>query len=170
MTQGRENVVFYESGDRKKYLGYCALFNTFTPLILKEGDGIGLWPLGGDNTALVMTFEGSLYAFNPYGEPESINDETSSEKLPYLFKLSQNYPNPFNPTTVISWQLAVGSHVDLSIYNILGQKVVTLVSGKQKAGSHSVEWNAMGFASGIYFYRLKSDAGFFQSKKLLLLK
>jgi hypothetical protein len=86
------------------------------------------------------------------------------------FLLSQNYPNPFNPVTVINWQLAVTSHIDLSIYNLLGQKVCTLVSGKQEAGNHKIEWDASGFTSGVYLYRLITDNGFVQTRKLILLK
>ena len=85
-------------------------------------------------------------------------------------ELHQNYPNPFNPSTVISWQLATGSSVNLSIYNLLGQKVCTLVSEKQKAGNHNVKWNAGDFPSGIYFYKLETDIGFSQTKKLMLIK
>ncbi len=89
---------------------------------------------------------------------------------PYDFTLNQNYPNPFNPSTVISWQLEVGGYVDLTIYNIIGEKVTTLVSEEQQAGHHQIEWNASGFASGVYYYRLKCDAGFIQTKKLVILK
>jgi hypothetical protein len=60
--------------------------------------------------------------------------------------------------------------VDLNIYNLLGQKVVTLVSERQQAGTYKVEWDASGFACGVYYYQLKCDAGFIQTKKLLLLK
>ncbi len=87
------------------------------------------------------------------------NQEPSSsleweEQIVQAFELLQNYPNPFNPRTIISWKLAVGSKVDLSIYNVLGQKVATLISEKQPAGSYKVEWDASGLTSGIYFYRL----------------
>ena len=85
------------------------------------------------------------------------------------FTLYQNYPNPFNPTTVISWQLAVGNKVDLSIYNILGQKVATLVSGKKAAGFHQVEFNAQNLSSGIYLYRINADT-WSDVKKMILLK
>ncbi|MEJ2053380.1 MAG: cellulase family glycosylhydrolase [Calditrichaceae bacterium] len=85
------------------------------------------------------------------------------------FSLFQNYPNPFNPVTVISWQLAVSSHVDLSIYNLLGQKVCTLVSEKQEAGNHRVDWNAGGVASGVYIYQLRAGS-YTEMRKMLLLK
>ena len=165
---GRDKVVLYESGDKKQYLGYSALFNTFTPLVLREEDGISLYPLGGDNTALVMTTEGSLYAFNPYGEPGNIDDEASAGKLPSEFNLYQNYPNPFNPKTVIRYALPVTCHLDLSIYNILGQKVATLVDKKQSAGSYQVEWNASDFASGVYLYRLQTVNNVKTLKMILL--
>jgi hypothetical protein len=85
------------------------------------------------------------------------------------YNLRQNYPNPFNPKTVISWQLPVSSHVELSIYNVLGQKVATLVDKKQSAGTHQIEWNASGLASGIYLYHLKVNDHEI-SKKMVLMK
>ncbi len=94
----------------------------------------------------------------------------NDKNIPVKFTLMQNYPNPFNPKTVISYQLALNSEVDLSIYNLLGQKVSTLVSEKQPAGSYTVELNASGFASGIYIYRLETEQGFVQSRKMILLK
>jgi hypothetical protein len=60
--------------------------------------------------------------------------------------------------------------LDLSIYNLLGQKIATLVNQKQPAGSYQVQWDANGFAGGVYFYQLRTDNGFAQTKKLLLLK
>ncbi len=89
---------------------------------------------------------------------------------PVEFSLSQNYPNPFNPITVISYQLPVISEVELNIYNILGQKVATLVSIKQQAGKYKVEFDASGLVSGIYYYRLKTNQGFMKTRKLILLK
>ena len=105
-----------------------------------------------------------------YGRVTSL--EKSLKLLPQKFALYQNYPNPFNPKTSISWQLPVSSRVDLSIYNILGQKVCTLVSEKQKAGIYKVEWDATGFSSGIYIYQLrtKGQQNTVFTKKLVLLK
>jgi hypothetical protein len=95
--------------------------------------------------------------------------EKYEDRIPKEFALHQNHPNPFNPKTVISWQLAVGSEVELSIYNVLGQKITTLVSGKQNAGLHTVEWDAGGMASGVYYYRLVAGE-YVDTKKLVLLK
>lgn len=99
----------------------------------------------------------------------SINYEIENSS-PERFVLGQNYPNPFNPTTMIGYQLAAFSEVKLSIYNILGQKVATLVSEKQPKGTYSIQWDASGFASGIYLYRLETNQGVLKTKKLILLK
>jgi hypothetical protein len=85
------------------------------------------------------------------------------------FELHQNYPNPFNPRTIINYELPITNYVDFSIYNSLGQKVVTLASEKQNAGSHQLEWDATGFASGLYYYQLRAD-DFVDVKKMILLR
>jgi len=93
---------------------------------------------------------------------------------PEEFELYQNYPNPFNPNTTIKY--AVGAiresplqNIDLSIYNILGQKITTLVKKKQQPGTYSVEWDASHYSSGIYYYCLKTDKDY-QTKKMVLIK
>lgn len=88
---------------------------------------------------------------------------------PYKFALEQNFPNPFNPSTTISFTLPLMSRVVLSIYNELGQKVAELFNGEKAAGSHSIEWNAGNFNSGIYFYELKTEK-YSLTKKLILMK
>ncbi len=100
----------------------------------------------------------------------SIKADGAADAVPARFVLRQNYPNPFNPKTAISYQLPAFSEVELSIFNILGQKVKTLVSKKQPAGNYKVEWDAAGFSSGIYFYVISTDNGFMQTRKLVLLK
>lgn len=86
-----------------------------------------------------------------------------------VYTLSQNYPNPFNPTTTISYSVPKAGPVTLKVYNILGQQVATLFSGRQTAGSHIVTFDGSRLASGVYFYVLK--AGNTQiTKKLMLLK
>jgi len=104
------------------------------------------------------------------GVVSDIADNSSLHSLPLDFQLEQNYPNPFNPSTTINYKLNKMNVIDLSIYNTLGQKVATLVSGRQAAGSYSVEWNAAGFSSGIYYYRLKTTSGPVQTKKLIIMK
>lgn len=85
------------------------------------------------------------------------------------FSLEQNYPNPFNPGTRIDFTLPVESNVLISIYNLIGQKVMDLVNSKFEAGKHSIEFNAKNLSSGIYFYKI--EAGNFSTiKKMQLLK
>jgi len=88
---------------------------------------------------------------------------------PKKFNLSQNYPNPFNPETRIKFSIPKLSNVSLTIYNALGQKVTDLFNREFKAGFYDVKWDASGFASGIYFYRLRSD-NFVSVKKMFLLQ
>lgn len=89
--------------------------------------------------------------------------------IPDGFRLSQNYPNPFNPSTTIEFAIPQASNVALTIYNTLGQEIASLVDGEYPAGSYRTTWNAAGYASGIYFYRLQAGS-FTQTMKLILLK
>ena len=82
--------------------------------------------------------------------------------------LNANYPNPFNPTTTIRYQLAKGSHVRLTVWNILGRRVVTLVNSNQQKGVHQVTFNASQLASGVYFYRLQAGDRVLVKKMLLM--
>jgi outer membrane protein assembly factor BamB len=89
--------------------------------------------------------------------------------IPEDFTLSQNYPNPFNPTTKIQYGLPEASKVRLDVFNLLGQRVATLVDEKVKAGMHTVTFDASQLASGIYIYRLATSKAVF-TKKLTLIK
>ena len=99
--------------------------------------------------------------------PNAVEDRIM--QAPKEFGLYQNYPNPFNPVTMISYQLSMNSFVEISVYNLLGQRVATLVNRKQPAGHYQVQWDARGYASGIYFYKLNTD-GFQEVKKMVLLQ
>jgi hypothetical protein len=99
--------------------------------------------------------------------------EEDNGHLPKESELLQNYPNPFNPTTVISYQLSVTSNVKLMVYNVLGQKIKTLVNSFQNSGEHSVVWYAMDdrsnpVSSGIYFYTLQTNGLNYQKKMVLI--
>ena len=94
--------------------------------------------------------------------------------IPKTYQLSQNYPNPFNPETMIRYDLPDPGYVNITVYNILGQKVKTLVEEYQEAGHKSVNWDGKDgegreVASGIYFYKIKAT-GFEKTKKMVLLK
>lgn len=83
--------------------------------------------------------------------------------------LRQNYPNPFNPLTTITYQLPKSSNVELSIYNLLGQKIKSLFFQKQQAGKYQIKWDASDLASGIYYYKIKAGE-FRQVKKMVLMR
>lgn len=85
------------------------------------------------------------------------------------FNLYQNYPNPFNPATTIRFQIPFRQRIELKVFDILGREVATLVNEEKLAGVYEVTFNAANLASGVYFYRLKTQ-DFIESKKLLLLK
>jgi hypothetical protein len=102
------------------------------------------------------------------GNPTAVDEDHFNTIKRY--RLSQNFPNPFNPITMITYQLPMSNNVNLSIYNPVGQKVATLVDKRQKAGYHQVEWDASGFASGVYYYRLTTNSGFVQTRKLVIIR
>jgi hypothetical protein len=89
--------------------------------------------------------------------------------LPDSYSLSQNYPNPFNPTTKIKYQLPVDGNVKIIIFDLLGKEVQTLVNGFEKAGSYELTFNGINLASGIYFYKMKSE-NFSEIKRMILVK
>jgi hypothetical protein len=99
--------------------------------------------------------------------------EQISSSVPSAFGLEQNYPNPFNPTTRIQYSLARPAQVTLTVYNIIGNVVTTLVNGFQEAGIYSVQFGsselAFGVPSGVYFYRLEAGS-FVATRKLVLVK
>ncbi len=96
-------------------------------------------------------------------------EEKSNGALPTRFALEQNYPNPFNPSTVISFQLPVRSHVSLKVFDVNGREVATLVEGNLAAGNHNMTFNAGNLPSGVYFYQLKMEF-FSQIRKAVLMK
>ena len=107
-----------------------------------------------------------------YSQPNGI--KRISSELPKIFMLYQNYPNPFNPTTKIKFSIPSNvksetSNVRLVVNDILGREVATLVNDKLQPGSYEVEWDASGYASGVYFYRL-SATEYTETKKMILMK
>ena len=109
---------------------------------------------------IFMPFQGSI--------PTDIEDPVNAA-IPDQYLLQQNYPNPFNPSTKISWQLAVGGPVKLTVYNLRGQTVAKLVDEIMPAGNHAVNFDARHLAGGVYFYQFNSN-NFTQTRKMLLVK
>ncbi len=85
------------------------------------------------------------------------------------YELRQNYPNPFNPVTTIEYAIAAPGRVQVEIFNLLGERVKTLVDQNQTTGIHKVEFDGASLSSGVYFYTIRSG-DFFKTKKMILLK
>ncbi|MCP5062494.1 MAG: T9SS type A sorting domain-containing protein [Ignavibacteriae bacterium] len=99
----------------------------------------------------------------------NVDDNISSNQVTNNFHLEQNYPNPFNPSTIISYTISSQKFVNLSVYNILGEKVATLINEIKSKGSYEIQFSGVNFSSGVYYYVL--DYGKSRiSKKMLLVK
>jgi len=110
-----------------------------------------------------------VWSKNRYDSILDIMDLNNQDVVqPQKFTLYQNYPNPFNSDTRIKYQISRQSAVSLNVFNLLGQKVKTLVNKKQKAGNHSIWLDGSGLAGGIYFYKIKTNAGYLSKKMVYL--
>ncbi len=98
-----------------------------------------------------------------------LNIQFNNAISPSSFELSQNFPNPFNPTTTINYSVSKAGIIVINVYDLLGEKVKTLVNENKPAGNYSVKFNGALLPSGVYIYRLQAD-GFVKSKKLILVK
>jgi hypothetical protein len=103
------------------------------------------------------------------GAPSGRTTSPQASVLPREFDLEQNFPNPFNPSTVIRYAIPVKSRVLLTVHNILGQVVATIVNESQDAGFHEIRFDAPNLSSGVYLYRLEAGK-FVETRKLTLIK
>jgi alpha-glucosidase (family GH31 glycosyl hydrolase) len=135
---------------------------------LREGgDGFFFDPSAGILYLQAGTVPDSAYVIVAEGLVLSAHIDESV--TPDYHTLFQNYPNPFNSSTTIRYQLSTLSPISITIFDLLGRQVATLVNGKQEPGAYTVQWDAAGVPSGVYFYRLTTPS-FSQTKKLLLLR
>jgi hypothetical protein len=95
--------------------------------------------------------------------------ETDKNNLPATFGLHQNFPNPFNPSTMITYDLPKESNVTIEVFNLIGQKVATLLQGVKPPGTHTVQFNAANMTSGVYMYKLTAG-GFSATKRMVLIR
>lgn len=114
-------------------------------------------------------------AFRFYEPVTGIQNPGGVGDIPKSFEMFQNYPNPFNPSTTIKYDIPQSAHVQVVIYNTLGQTVATLVNGIQAAGRYSVDWDAMRYSSGVYLSQIRAESldrskDFVESRKMLYLK
>ena len=170
-------IKYYPNGDTAWVIRYNSpANNTDAASALAVDDSCNVYVTGTSYNSLTYTDYTTIkYVKNPSG----VGDEVESSEKPSEFSLSQNYPNPFNPTTTIKFKVQgsrfkVPLHTTLRIYNLLGQKVRTLVDEPKWAGDYTVQWNGKNdqgeqLASGVYFYLLKVGENTL-AKKMVLLK
>jgi C1A family cysteine protease len=146
--------------------------STFIKIIVKTDD---LEPGNYQNKIQITSNDTSQIDFLVYCNIEVqtpgniLGLEGLHDKKPETLTLSQNYPNPFNSRTIINYELATTNYVNLSIYNLLGERVAILVNERQRAGHHQVEWDASQFSSGTYYYRIATPE-FVNVKKMFLVR
>ncbi len=133
-----------------------------------------LQPLRFFGSLLGTFYLGDVRLVGQKAESATAISEEMLDSQPGKFTLSQNYPNPFNPETTIRFNLPLSRNVDLSLYNLAGQRVATLVGGPREAGSYSLRWDGTNdaghdLASGMYIYRL-TTGNQVQTRKLMLLR
>jgi hypothetical protein len=138
---------------------------TYSTILINDGD-----PANDELAKTICDLINNGQTVGPGIIPESPERyKVSAGAAPMKYALNQNSPNPFNPTTQISYALPKAGHVKLEIYNLLGQRVATLVDEYQQTGQKTINWEAKDFASGIYFYKLSTD-DFTATKKMVLTK
>lgn len=147
---------------------------------LKNGNTLICWGSTNPNVTEVnpqgeIVFEMLLtrgtYTYRAFRDDWTVTDIQSATGIeaPSGFNLHQNFPNPFNPVTTIKFDIPEKSGVQMFIYNSIGQMVEEINLGSKNQGSYEYKWNASSYASGIYFYRIKTET-FSRSKQMILLK
>ncbi|KAA3612471.1 MAG: T9SS C-terminal target domain-containing protein [Calditrichaeota bacterium] len=152
-------------------LQYDSLNGAQNELLLNSDKFISAFGVDQNNELYICAFDGWIYKF----EPIATGLEKNIETLPKFFRLHQNKPNPFNPSTKISFELSKSGTVEISIFNINGQKVKSLYSGFKQQGLHNFIWNgeddlANSVSSGIYFYKLIYENKYVETRRMLLIK
>jgi len=159
-ASNRVMITDYQSAS--SYYSFSYNSSVDSPYWLYYGDG------NKPGNILIYLIRAYVSFTSPTGVKQTV------ELIPSAFKLNQNYPNPFNPTTVISYQIAALSKVQIKVYDILGKEIATLVNGQKPAGNYQISWDGTDnfgnkVTSGVYFYRINTD-NFVQTKKMILMK
>jgi len=132
-----------------------------------DGSGNKLTDKAGGHNGTLVNMESDDWVLDTPFTPTSVNE--NSNNFPNEFVLYQNYPNPFNPSTVIKYYLPKSENIEISVFNILGEKVSELVNAKMNAGYHSVTFDGSNLSNGIYFYKISAN-NFRKVRKMILLK
>jgi uncharacterized protein YdeI (BOF family) len=144
--------------------------NTFWMIIPRDSELMGTPKPEGIFTLKGISWQPGIVSYFLTDIDDGLSTSTSeSLYLPIKYDLAQNYPNPFNPTTTIRFDLPESANVSIRVYNLLGQEVAVLANSMYQAGRHTIDFNASSLASGMYIYRLESEA-YTMSRKFMLIK
>ncbi|MEX0721447.1 MAG: T9SS type A sorting domain-containing protein, partial [Balneolaceae bacterium] len=163
---GNENMI-YESTNSGEFI---------TEFIIVEYPITGLYKKPDSNILYVLTKEELLEVNTESKETTTlkelpVSNEPEPNEIPSKITLHQNYPNPFNPSTRIHYELSEASHIEIHVYDYLGRRLQTLVDEFQQADFYAVTFNANGYSSGVYYYRLLAPGiDVDLSKKMILIK
>lgn len=186
-----DGKIIAAGGGRSDNEGYDFVLSRFTQDGITDStfglDGVIISPIGVSSSyalSVALQHDGKIVAAgcsdnnNGYcvfslarynSDPATGISSGNLSEVPVSFLLDQNFPNPFNPTTTIRFSIPKRQNVNLSIYDLLGREVETLINMELEAGRHSVVFDAAGFAGGVYFYRMQTES-FVSTKKFILLK
>lgn len=124
---------------------------------------------GGSINWKLGLFDNTTNGAKIYKMDQPIGIQPVSNEVPEVFSIFQNYPNPFNPMTKIKFNIAKESEVNITVFDVLGRHISTLVNEKLKAGSYQTEWSAVNMPGGVYFYKIETES-FTETKKMILVK
>jgi len=158
--------------------GYLYVFksdgnNSYYLWLLKKGPTsftINLIDMNKDGIKDILwsSIRESRWATDIFKGTKLINNVPIDPFIPSKIELEQNYPNPFNPTTTIQYAINIRQYVTLKIFDLLGREITTLIDEEKDAGNYTVQWDASAFTSGLYFYRLQTEAASITKKMLLV--
>lgn len=178
LTGSNQTVIRYNDADLE--LNSTSTGDESSLVVYRWADASSGWaPIGGtvdtvDNAIYAAISETGVYAAFTTDIVTEVGDGGHGEVLPYQFELTQNYPNPFNPATTIAYSVPSWSHVTIEVFNVIGQKVKTLVNESKSAGEYQVSWDGRSssgrqVSTGVYLYRFQAG-DYTESRKMLLLK
>jgi hypothetical protein len=162
ILSGGNLYVFKSNADDSYYLWYLrrGLANFSMNVHDMNGDGI--------KDILVTSIRNSSWVSDIYTGSPLVRVGPEPPGLPEGPELLQNYPNPFNPSTKVVYSINKREFVSLRVYDVLGREVELLVNQTMQAGTHTVQWDAAGLSSGVYFYRLETSTSSITKKMLLI--
>jgi hypothetical protein len=167
--QDTSNYQIFSSNYPSKRFNYIN-FELFGVRTYVKNIGLVYNMKGQGNMYCEQTLRGCVLDGILYGDTSMVvGINEISGNIPETFSLSQNYPNPFNPVTNIKFDIPKSGMVRITIFDLLGREVTTLVNEQMQPGSYNVDWDASNYPSGVYFFKLETE-NFTESKKMILIK